>query len=147
MGKPTTKSESILLEAHNRISGAQAAVSLAERALEVARASLDAHREAFNALEKALVSKPRKKSIASTPMQTPLPTEETGPMCNICHHGEDYMDHLGPSPNRHDFEPPKSVARAQRKSKQKVEATSSDQSSETMTEDAGVVALAASGGD
>jgi hypothetical protein len=47
-----------------------------------------------------------------------IDSEETGPMCNICHHGEGYMDHSGPSPNFHKFEPPKSAARAGRKSKQ-----------------------------
>lgn len=71
-----TKAEVILIEARSRVAGALAAVSVAETALEVAKATLHAHRETFDALEKSLVSRPRKKSVAAAPAQTQLPTEE-----------------------------------------------------------------------
>jgi hypothetical protein len=145
MAKRTTNAEIILNEARTRVAGAQSAVELAERSLEVANAALAAHSEALNALEKALVSKPRKKSVASPPA-APEPTADKEAKCGICGNVKDHPDHDRGYIKSHDFEPPKSVARAPRKSRKKPEGTASIPSSGMVTEGAGDAALAASGG-
>lgn len=62
--------------------------------------------------------------------------EETGPLCGACGHIADYQDHFKPSPQYHEFDAPKFVARAQRKSKQKKEEPGSIPNSEIETETA-----------
>jgi hypothetical protein len=158
MAKRTTNAETILSEARIRVAGAQSAVGLAERSLEVANAALAAHSEALNALEKALVSKPRKKSVASQPaLKEPADKAVSDAQCvgmvptlNVpCTYPESNLIHdpKGGYASYHPFEAGKSVARAPRKSKQKSEAASSDQNSETQAEGVSDAVLAAGGGD
>jgi|ERR1041385_8268053 hypothetical protein len=69
--------------------------------------------------------------------------QEDGPLCGACGHGADYQDHFKPSPQYHEFDGPKSVARAPRKSRQKKEEPGSTPNSEIETE----TALSAGAGD
>jgi hypothetical protein len=71
-------------------------------------------------------------------------TEEKGPLCAACGNVEDHADHDRTYLKSHDFEPPKSVARAARKSKQKTQEPQSDQSSEI---EKGAAMSASSAGD
>jgi hypothetical protein len=132
---------------------------LAQSQLNTAKAVLEAVQAAHDALTSELTVQPRKKTekpSASVPVpkEPTADKEVTGGECakevgehtcrlpreNALHHDSVYKDF-------HKFEPPKSVARAPRKSKQKSEAALSVLSSETGSEGAGVAALAASGGD
>jgi hypothetical protein len=71
--------------------------------------------------------------------------DDSGPLCGTCGNTEDFQDHFRPSPNYHEFEGPKPVARAGRKSKQKPGETSSAPSSEIESETA--IAAGGSAGD
>lgn len=69
MAKGPSKANLILMEARQRLSVAQQNVETAEGQLGIARAALNAHRMAYDALEKALAPKPRKKAAQSQPAQ------------------------------------------------------------------------------
>jgi hypothetical protein len=62
-------------------------------------------------------TKKAEKPSASPQAQKELPVIKE-PLCGVCGNPQDYQDHFKPSPNYHEFDPPKSVARAGRKSKQ-----------------------------
>jgi hypothetical protein len=75
-------------------------------------------------------------------------SEDAGPLCGACGHTADYQDHFKPSPQYHEFDAPKSVARAPRKSKQRPpDFGSSIPNSEIVKDAVTDAALAASGGD
>lgn len=84
-----------------------------------------------------------KKAIASAPAQKDLSVIE-GAKCAICGNVLGHPDHDRSYIKSHDFEGPKPVARATRKSKQKSEATNSTPSIEAGTES---VLAASSAGD
>ena len=85
---------------------------------------------------KAQASAPRKASTkkqASAPAQKETTPFDTDAKCGICGHTADHSDHDRNYIKSHDFELPKSVARAARKLKQKSESTPSIQSIEGET--------------
>lgn len=143
MPKRITKAEQILRELAQR---SKHAMDTAANELDIASAIYNAHYDALTRLEQARESKPQKKAkkpSASAP--APLPADKEA-KCGICGNPEDFQDHFQPSPNYHPFDPPKSVARAVRKSRQKKGTESSVPSSEIETVAATSAALAASGG-
>jgi hypothetical protein len=122
---------------------------LAQSQLNTAKAVAEAAQQAHDALTRELTPTPRKKAekpSASPPAQKE-PTPDKAAKCGICGQVADASDHDRTYINSHDFEPPKSVARAPRKSKQKSENASSIPSSETPLEDVTNAAHAASAGD
>lgn len=159
MSKLTANEELILSELRARLAVAEQEERDAATELRLASAIVAVHRANLEAAEKLLIPKERKKpenAPASPPALKEPATdkEETGGECakkvgdHVCRlPRENALHHDTVYQYFHDFESPKSVARATRKSKQKSEGTSSDQSSGTVTESAGVAALAASGGD
>jgi hypothetical protein len=123
--KRETKAFRILNQARERMEIARQNVESAEGQLGIANAALNAHTMAYYALEKELAPTPRKtakKPAASTPTTKEQPTGKDL-ICGVCGNDQDYQDHFQPSPNYHEFDPPKSVARAPRKSKPKSEGT------------------------
>ena len=95
-----------------------------ETALETAKAVYVAHAEAYDALRKTLTPTPRKASTkkqASAPAQKETTPFDTDAKCGICGHTADHSDHDRNYIKSHDFELPKSVARAPRKLKLKTD--------------------------
>lgn len=149
MAKGPSKATVILNEAGQRVQTAKNQVLEAEGVLAQAAAALRAHLEAYEALEKALTPKPRKKAATAPPAQAKPPTvkkekeaakveggngvdlepENFGSRCGVCGNGEQYQDHFQPSPNYHPFDSP--AKNAGKKSKQKAAAASSTASTET----------------
>lgn len=108
MSKRQTKAEVILLEARQRLVDARDAMTDAESKLNAARAAVTAHQLAYDALEKALAPKPRKKPDKPGPdAQKDLPVDKPV-LCDACGNLADYQDHFKPSPNYHEFQAPKS---------------------------------------
>lgn len=135
MSKRETKASRILNHARERMEIARQNVETAEGQLGIANAALNAHTMAYNALEKELAPTPRKtakKPAASAPLQKEEPIGKD-PICGVCGNGQDFQDHFKPAPNYHEFEGPKPVARAPRKSKPKLEAPASTPSIEGET--------------
>lgn len=109
--KRQTKADSILSAARERRDAAKFKYEDAQRGASIAEAVFNEATSAYFALERSLAPTPRKKANKSTgtpAAQKELPTPEgEGPACVVCGHPEDYMDHTGPSPTKHDFEAPK----------------------------------------
>jgi hypothetical protein len=98
---------------------------------------------------KSQATTPRKmaaKKPSASPLAQKEPAADKEAKCGTCGNVKDHPDHDRGYIKSHDFEPPKSVARAPRRSSKKPEETSSIPSSETSSEDVGNAALAASGG-
>jgi hypothetical protein len=136
MSKRETKASRILNQARVRMEIARQNLETAEGQLGIARAALNARTMAYNALEKELAPTPRKAAKKPT-INAPAPTEQAtdkDPICGICGDAQDYQDHFQPSPNYHEIEGPKLVARVPRKSKQKSEGTNSTPNIEGETE-------------
>jgi hypothetical protein len=151
--KRQTKADRILNQSTERINEIMGLIADAELELSQAQnevyylyAALNAHKIDHAALEKELAPTPRKaaKKAAGGPVAQKEALSDKEPMCGLCGNAPGFQDHFKPSPNYHEFEGPKPVARAPRKSKQKSEATVSTQS----IEDAKDSAISApSGGD
>lgn len=151
--KRQTKADRILNQSTERINETMRLIADAEQELSKAEskvnylyAALNAHKIDHAALEKELAPTPRKaakKAAGGVAAQKEAPSDKE-PMCGLCGNAPIFQDHFKPSPNFHEFEGPKLVARAPRKSKAKSEAALSDQSSEIKTETA---ISASSGGD
>jgi hypothetical protein len=120
---------------------------LAQSQLNTAKAVLEAVQAAHDALTKELGAEPRPatKKPSASPSTQREPTGDKEAKCGTCGNVKDHPDHDRSYIKSHDFEPPKSVARAPRRSSKKPEETSSIPSSETSSEDVGNAALAASG--
>jgi hypothetical protein len=120
---------------------------LAQSQLNTAKAVLEAVQAAHDALTRELSADSRTatKKPSASPLAQKEPTADKEAKCGTCGNVKDHPDHDRGYIKSHDFEPPKSVARAPRKSKQKPDATPSIPSSETSSEDVGNAALAASG--
>lgn len=158
MANRVTKAEQILRELAQK---AKAVVDAATVDLDIARATYIAYYEALARLQKARETAPQKRTKKAATV-TPAQKEPTAdkvvsdarcvakvPTLDVpCGEREDSLIHdpKGGYASYHPFEPLKPVARVRRKSKQKSEPTSSDQSSRTVTESVGSAALAASGG-
>ena len=139
MSKRETKAERILNDARERVLQAENEVAETRAKFVLAGAALKAHRENYDSLVEALTPTPRKASTkkqASAPAQKETTPFDTDAKCGICGHTADHSDHDRNYIKSHDFEGPKSVARAPRKSKQKSESTPSIQSTEGETENA-----------
>jgi hypothetical protein len=149
MSKRETKYGLIRSNARERLEVARSNVETAERQLGLARAAFNAHKMAYYALERELAPKPRKraeKPATSTPAAKE-PTAANALKCGTCGNVKDHADHDRSYIKSHDFEPPKSVARAARKSSKKITEAQPDQSSEIETVAATDAAIAASSGD
>jgi Arc/MetJ family transcription regulator len=156
MAKPITKYEQVLSDARQQLtlaedllakrrSEAVAAIGVVEKE----EAVVNALRAAYGALEKSLAPQPRQRSTkksSASPLAQKEPAADKEAKCGTCGNVKDHPDHDRGYIKSHDFEPPKSVARAQRKLKQKPEAALSIPSLETISEGATDAALAASGG-
>jgi Arc/MetJ family transcription regulator len=156
MAKPITKYEQVLSDARQQLtlaedllakrrSEAVAAIGVVEKE----EAVVNALRAAYGALEKSLAPQPRQRSTkksSASPLAQKEPAADKEAKCGTCGNVKDHPDHDRSYIKSHDFEPPKSVARAPRRSSKKSEATPSIQSLETSSEDVGNAALAASGG-
>lgn len=75
MPKPQTRAELILSEARQRVETARARVRSVQEDLSAAKAVLEAHSDAYQALEKALTPKPRRRSTPAA--QASLPETKT----------------------------------------------------------------------
>jgi len=122
--KRQTKADRILNDSAMRLEAARIRVQTAQSQLNSAKDVLFELQEAHNALENELAPTPRKAAKkaaggAAAPKEAPSDKE---PMCGLCGNAPGFQDHLKPSPNFHEFEGPKSVARASRKSTKKSEA-------------------------
>jgi DNA repair exonuclease SbcCD ATPase subunit len=150
MARRNTKADRILNESAMRLEAARMRVDLAQSQLNTARAVLEAVQVAHEALEKELTPTPRKastkKATASASAQQDPPADKDA-KCGICGNPPDHADHDRTYVRSHDFEAPKPVVRAGRKSRTKPGDTSSAASSEIEKADAGNVALGASAGD
>ena len=136
MAKRITKYEQILNEANFRVVEARRQVDVAGSVLDKAMATLHAYEDAYHALEKVLTPTPRKASTkkqASAPAQKEATPFDTDAKCGICGHTADHSDHDRNYIKSHDFEGPRSVARAPRRSGKKSESTPSIQSTEGET--------------
>jgi hypothetical protein len=141
MSKRETKAERILNDSAMRLEAALIRLRTAQAVVSQRQAIAEALEEAHKALEKELAPTPRKtaKKPAASPQAQKEQSLSKDPICGVCGNPQDFQDHFHPSPNYHDFEGPKPVARAPRKSRQKSEPAPSGQSSETGT-DAAMVA-------
>jgi len=136
MSRRNTKADKILNDSAMRLEAARMRRHSAQSALNTAIAVFEAVQAAHDALEKDLAPTPRKtakKPAASPPAKKEQPLGKD-PICGVCGNPQDFQDHFAPSPNYHEFEGPKPVARAGRKSRQKPDPAPSGQSSETGTE-------------
>jgi hypothetical protein len=144
--RKNTKADRILNNSAMRLEAAIMRERLAQSQLNTAKAVLEAVQAAHDALTKELGAEPRaatKKPSASPAQKEPTADKEAN--CGTCGNVKDHPDHDRGHINSHDFEPPKSVARAPRKSKPKEAHILSIPGSETSSEGAGDAALAASG--
>lgn len=147
MNKLTVNEDLILSELGTRLAVAEQVERDAAAELRLASAIVAVHRANLEAAEKLLTPKQR-KGAEEAPVSSAAPKEPTGGKelkCGICYHVKDHPDHDRTYLKSHDFEPPKSVARAPRKSKPKSEATSSTQSLDVVTDVA--IGAGASAGD
>lgn len=133
----TTNADRILSEARERLNAARLDVDIAADKLNLANAAMKAHLEAYNALEKALTPKPRKKAEpkASAPKQAE-PKAQKDPKCGICYEVADHENHDTRYLSSHPFDAPKSAQRAGRRSSRKGAAEKSTASSEIEKETA-----------
>lgn len=138
----TANADRILNESAMRLEAARLRETLAQSQLNTAKAVLEAIQQAHTALENALTPKPRKKPERSAPAQKDLPVDKEA-ICGVCGNTADYQDHFKPSPNFHEFEGPKPVARAPRKSKQKSETANSTANTDVETVTATAVGVSA----
>jgi len=145
--KRQTKADRILNDSEMRLEAARIEEQTAQSRLNTAKAVRMALEAAHIAWQKELAPTPRKaaKKAAGSPVELKDPASDKELMCGVCGNAPGFQDHFKPSPNYHEFEGPKPVARVSRKSRLKSEAVLSDQSSGTVTDSAGVAANAASG--
>lgn len=127
----TTNADRILNESAMRLEAARLREALAQSQLNTAKAVLEAIQQAHTALENALTPKPRKKAEKSAPAQKDLTADKkvSDALCAAqvptldvpCGEPKDALIHdpKGGYASYHEFEGPKSVARAPRKSKPK----------------------------
>jgi hypothetical protein len=146
--RKNTKADRILNNSAMRLEAAIMRERLAQSQLNTAKAVLEAVQAAHDALTKELGAEPRaatKKPSASPAQKEPTADKEA--KCGTCGNVKDHPDHDRSYIKSHDFEPPKSVTRVPRKSKQKSEAAISIQNLEIVPGSVSDAALAASGGD
>lgn len=142
-----TKADRILNDAAMRVEAARIRERTAHSELNTARATLAVLQEAYDSLERELAPKPRKKAAQSQPAQAKLPTDkkekqpDTDANCGICGNPKDHADHDRTYLKSHDFEAPKSVASATKRSSRKGAAANNTQSTEIVS----VAAMSASG--
>ena len=139
MSKRTTKASQIVSGAKRRLENARLRVEMAKSELALAQELFDVHETYFEMLSAEMAPKPRKASTkkqASAPAPKETTPFDTDAKCGICGHTADHSDHDRNYIKSHDFEPPKSVARAPRRSGKKSESTPSIQSTEGETENA-----------
>jgi hypothetical protein len=114
----TTKADQILREAKERVEVARSGVETAEGQLGIARAIFNAHQQAYYALERSLAPKPRQRAARTAdPKPAPAETQKKEPICGACGNIKEHPDHdtehyLG----AHEFQPPKSGKRSNKKS-------------------------------
>jgi hypothetical protein len=149
MAKRTTNADLIMGAARARLAVAEQEERDAAAELRLASAIVEVNRANLDAAEKLLTPKARKRADKPTVSAPALnePSVDTEAKCSICGNAKDHADHDRTYVKSHDFELPKSVARASRKSKNNKEGASSTQTLETEAKSAGSAALAASGGD
>lgn len=132
MSRRNTKADRILNNSAMRLEAARIREQLAQSQLNTAKAILEAAQEAHSELARELTPTPRKaatKKPATAATAPKEPTADKDLKCGTCGNVKDHADHDRGYIKSHDFEPPKSVARAPRKSRQKIEGASSTQSS------------------
>ena len=149
MGRRNTKADQILNEARDRITKALQETQAAEMALSLATAALRAHQENYEALKHALTPATRKQK---TSKDAPAAQKEAAPiskalLCGICGQLAGHPDHDKAYLSAHDFEPPKSVARAGRKSRTRSASTAASESSTPSASIETETAIAAGAGD
>jgi hypothetical protein len=121
-----TKANRILNESAMRLEAARMRHHLAHTANAVFEA-------VQAALQKELTPTPRKPATKKPAADTPAPKEpQPGkePKCGVCYEVESHSNHDMRYLSSHKFDPPKSVARAPRKSRQKTEEAKATPSSE-----------------
>jgi hypothetical protein len=149
MAKRNTKADRILNDSAMRLEAALMRERLAQSQLNTAKAVAEAAQQAHDALVRELTPTPREKAekpSASPPTQKE-PTPDKKAKCGVCGNPEEYSDHDRTYINSHDFEPPKSVARAERKSKTRSASTEGGESSTPNTSIETAPAIAAGAGD
>ena len=106
----------------------------------------DSRRIVLDVLKSQSAPTPRKaaKKPAASQAEPKADASEKEPKCGICGNPPDHADHDRTYLSSHEFEGPKLVARAPRKSRQKSEAANSTPNSEIGTD---AVIAASSGGD
>ena len=140
MPKRISKAEQILSAARARREFAKSDVQQAERVLATARAIYEAHSNTYEDLGRALAPKPRTKPEKPAPVAV---EPDKDAKCGICGNVQDHSDHDRSYLRSHDFEPPKSAARAGRRSSRKGSGTSSEAS--TANEAGDAIAVGGSG--
>lgn len=159
MSRKSTKADRILNDSAMRLEAARLEEQTALSKYNLAKGIRMALEGAHIALEKELAPTPRKtsKKPAGSPVALKEQAKDEKVAPGLCAHvfeggkpclaspGNAIHDPEFEYAGHHEFEGPKPVARAPRKSRQKSETTTSDQNSGTVTDDAGSVAAAASG--
>jgi hypothetical protein len=147
--RKNTKADRILNNSAMRLEAAIMRERLAQSQLNTAKAVLEAVQTAHDALTRELSADSRTatKKPSASPQAQKEPTADKEAKCGICGNVKEHSDHDRSYIKSHDFEPPKSVARVPRKSKQKSEAAISIQNLEIVPGSVSDAALAASGGD
>ena len=161
MSRKNTKADRILNDSAMRLEAARLRVQTACAQLNSANLVFEAVQEAHNALEKELAPTPRRSS--KKPVASPVASKEQAKdekiAPGLCSHVFEGGKHCLAAPSNaihdpefeyaghHEFEGPKLVARAPRKSRVRSETRSSDQNSGTVTNDGGSVTHVATAGD